>query len=174
MSIRSDITIDWSLSPRIIEVASPSVQVVIQDLIDTLRYLEFLPQNMGYPYIVDSFGKVDLGGGIVTNITLILQDAKIAFEARGSWTACEIIGGNLAAVDSGGSPISPIETTAFVQVNYAQSTSAGLAFPADLETILKMTYNKATKSGDIVTIYESDGITVWKQFSLASGGRVEQ
>ena len=40
MSFRADITIDWSLSPRIITVAAPSVEVSMQDLYDTLRTLE--------------------------------------------------------------------------------------------------------------------------------------
>ena len=39
--------------------------------------------------------------------------------------------------------------------------------------IKKVTVNKVTKSGDVVTIYEPDGITVWKRYDLALGGRVE-
>jgi hypothetical protein len=41
------------------------------------------------------------------------------------------------------------------------------------EAIFKLTHNKVTKTGDIITIYESNGVTVWKQFNLSSGGRVE-
>jgi hypothetical protein len=39
--------------------------------------------------------------------------------------------------------------------------------------ILQLLGNKVTKSGDVITIYETDGITVWRQYNLASGGRVE-
>jgi hypothetical protein len=39
--------------------------------------------------------------------------------------------------------------------------------------IAKLTGNKVTKSGDIITIYEDNGITPWKQYNLANGGRVE-
>ncbi len=42
-----------------------------------------------------------------------------------------------------------------------------------INEIQKVTTNKVTKQGDIITIYEDDGITVWKQFDLANGGRVE-
>lgn len=41
------------------------------------------------------------------------------------------------------------------------------------EIVRKMLHNKVTKSGDIITIYEDDGTTVWKQFNLANNGRVE-
>jgi len=45
----------------------------------------------------------------------------------------------------------------------------------EIEAIIikKMIYNKVTKHDDIITIYENDGTTVWKQFNLADGGRVE-
>lgn len=43
----------------------------------------------------------------------------------------------------------------------------------DGEIICKMLYNKVIKSGDIITIYEDDGSTIWKTFDLANGGRVE-
>ena len=46
---------------------------------------------------------------------------------------------------------------------------------ADMMTIIqRMTYNKVTMVGDIATIYEEDGITIWKTFDLANDGRVEQ
>jgi hypothetical protein len=33
--------------------------------------------------------------------------------------------------------------------------------------------NNVTKFGNVITIYEEDGITPWKQFNLADGGRIE-
>jgi len=43
-----------------------------------------------------------------------------------------------------------------------------------LESLLKLTGNKVTKAGNIITIYETDGVTVWKEFDLSNGGRIEQ
>lgn len=34
MPIRGDITIDWAVSPRIIEVVAPSTELTVQDLYD--------------------------------------------------------------------------------------------------------------------------------------------
>lgn len=39
--------------------------------------------------------------------------------------------------------------------------------------ILQLLGNKVTKTGDVITIYETDGITVWRQYDLSAGGRVE-
>ena len=37
--------------------------------------------------------------------------------------------------------------------------------------VFKLLGNKVTKSGDVITIYEDDGITTWREYDLASGGR---
>jgi len=42
-----------------------------------------------------------------------------------------------------------------------------------VEDIAKLTGHKVTKSGDTITIFEEDGITPWRQYNLADGGRVE-
>lgn len=43
----------------------------------------------------------------------------------------------------------------------------------EAEVIRKLTGNKVTKSGDLITIYEDNGSTPWIQYDLADGGRVE-
>lgn len=42
-----------------------------------------------------------------------------------------------------------------------------------IEVIEKLTGNKVTKSGDIISIFESDGVTLWRRYNLANGGRVQ-
>jgi len=86
MSIRTDVTINWELSPRIIKVAAPSVELTVQDMVDTLRSLEHQPQAgfdvFSHEYIVDAAGKEELGGGVQVGITATLRDARLAYEAR--------------------------------------------------------------------------------------------
>ncbi len=43
-----------------------------------------------------------------------------------------------------------------------------------IQYINKITNNKVTKTGDLITIYDYDGISVWKTYDLSNGGRVEQ
>ena len=42
-----------------------------------------------------------------------------------------------------------------------------------IEIIKKLTGNKLTASGDIITIYEDNGVDVWKQYNLIDDGREE-
>ena len=82
MAFRSDVSIQWNLSPRIITIEAPSTNITIQDLHDTLREHEAYAENMVYPQIISSAGKESLGGGVRVGLTSTLLDAKVAFQAR--------------------------------------------------------------------------------------------
>jgi len=115
-------------------VASPSTTITIQDLHDTCRDFEDNLDNMSYEKLINSAGKEDLGGGVQVGITSTLNNAKLAFEARGgpSFTACVVSGGNLVAVDENGTQVDPIEPTDYTQVTIAQSASATLVEPGGM------------------------------------------
>lgn len=87
MTERTDLTTFWEEDPRIIEAASPSVEIALQDLHDTLRSNtkqagEGDLENIDDDFIIDSAGKEDLGGGVSVGITSTLQQAEVAFESR--------------------------------------------------------------------------------------------
>lgn len=127
--IRSDFTIDWTTSPRVIIVDAPSVEVTMQDLLDTLRWEESLAINMAEAPIVSASGKEPLGGGTLVGITVALLNAQIGFEARSGpdWDICDLSGGNLVAFDTDGvTTISPLYPTAFVSIAKTSSSSATL------------------------------------------------
>lgn len=129
MAIRTDVTVDWSQSPRLITVASPSISISIQDLNDTLRNIEAKQEpGMQFSTLLISTGKQNLGGGLLVGVTLTLQNAQLSFAARTGPTTiqCTVSGGNLVAVDSNNNPINSISPTAFTQVVIAQSTDAAL------------------------------------------------
>ena len=124
MTIRSDITIDWTVSPRIVEVPAPSLTV--QDLYDTLRDKAALGEAMDDAEIIEGSGKDNLGEGVLVGLTIKLLNAKIKFEAQASPTVCTVLGGNLVAVDENGASMSPLEPSTNVSAVIAQSTSASL------------------------------------------------
>lgn len=134
MSFRSDVSVDWTVSPRIVTVASPSTTISIQDLIDTLYHLEYQQENMKYPTIIHDSdfplqGKAEVGTGRFTGILCYLTDALLAFEARPgpTWDQCFVTDGDLVAVSAlGALQASPIEPTNFTVVHYQASTSPGL------------------------------------------------
>ena len=125
MAVRPDVSVDWRVSPRIITVAAPSTTISIQDIVDTLRGIEDDSEVLIYPHLFDASGKNDLGGGSFVGITLALQNAELAFEARlgPQFELCTVNGGNLVAVDVAQTPIDPIHPTDFVTVVITQSSS---------------------------------------------------
>lgn len=99
MVFRSDISVDWTQSPRLIFVAAPSTSITIQDLIDTLRFLEERPwEGLVFPQIIEAAGKEDLGGGVKVGITAKLLNARLAFEAR----KISIESGTITTADTNG------------------------------------------------------------------------
>ena len=129
MPFRSDITIDWSVNPRIIQVPSTSVEVTVQDLIDTIRLHEDDPVNLAYPTLIKAAtGKQQLTTELLVGITLTLSDTLLAFEERLSppTERCDVKGGNLLAVDDMDVSVPPILTTDFTQVVYDLSPAPTL------------------------------------------------
>lgn len=82
MPFRNDITINWSVSPRIITVAIPSIELAIQDLYDTLKELEQQQPNLIYSELISAAGKENLGSGTSVGLTATLLNAQVSFEAR--------------------------------------------------------------------------------------------
>lgn len=178
MTVRTDFTVDFSTSPRIITIASPSVTVSIQDLHDTLIDIEALLRNMSFLRLISSAGKETLGGGLQVGVTATLQNAKLAFAARAgpSFVQCTITGGNLVAVDGVGSSIDPIQTTAFTQVVLTNAVSAAIltewtqtekdTLLADMSIIKKVEQGRWQITGNQMIIYDTNGTTPLLTFNL--------
>lgn len=72
----------WFIEPRMIEVQAPSVELTIQDLVDTVRDFEYSWAGMSHPKLLNATGKEALGGGLFVGITAELQNADVLFEAN--------------------------------------------------------------------------------------------
>lgn len=139
MSIRNDIVIDWDASPRIITIDVPSTEITMQDLLDTLRWLESRPEAMDDRSIVESAGKENLSGGLKVGLTITLLNALLKFHPREGpdFTLSRVSGGNLVAVDAYGNTMdSPIAPSDYVSVVMANSSSATLQNQPYLEDTL--------------------------------------
>jgi hypothetical protein len=82
MTTRNDITLDYTLSPRVARIAAPEVNLSLQDYVDTLRVAESQFQGMSYPFLINASGKEDLGDGVLVGITVQEQNLRLAFESR--------------------------------------------------------------------------------------------
>jgi len=128
MAVRNDVTVDFTVTPRISEIAAPSVAITSQDLYDTLATIHALIFNLPFDIIIQAGGKEDLGGGRAVGITNTFQNMKLKFADRGgpSTVQCEVSGGNSVAVDASAVPIDFIEPSTFTQVIIEQSTSPSI------------------------------------------------
>lgn len=122
----SVVSVDYTVSPRIISIASPTAEVSIQDMYDTLRVIEARVQNIAFPSLVSAGGKEDLGGGTSVGITMTLQNAQISWGDRGSPTRAKIAGGNIVAIDSAGVPLAVDVFSTNINSVIAQSSNATL------------------------------------------------
>jgi len=82
MATRDDVKQDFIPSPRVSVVDFPSVEFVVQDIVDTLRIREESFRGQSEFRLLAASGKESLGGGVSVGITVELQDNLIAFEGR--------------------------------------------------------------------------------------------
>ena len=118
MTTRTDVTVDFRSSPRAAEVAAPSVQMTMQDLVDTLRKLEDqFTEGVSFSKLLNASGKEELGGGVKVGITVALQNLLLAFEGR--TTPAQV--GTVT-----GSPANPIDTRLTMQDSAATFVTNGV------------------------------------------------
>lgn len=174
MTIRTDISIDWDSSPRVLTVASPSDEITIQDLVDTCRDFEDSPVGMCHDDLIDAAGKEFLGGITYVGITATLQNCVVAFEARGgpSWVLCIISGGNIVAVDENGDALDPRQPTAYTSCDRASSSSATaiLAAGSTPQDVADAVWAATTIEGDVLYLLKS----LKNKKSLVKAGSVWQ
>jgi hypothetical protein len=167
MSIRDDLTIDWSASPRIIEVAAPSALLRCQDLHDTLRSLAAMPEAMDEDEIVDSSGKEVVGAGVAKGITVTLLNAKVRFAARpGPDTIqCIIYQGTLVTADQS-IPVAPSAYTHVVVINEVGGVIATAS--GNVEEIAAGVWNQLES---LITLPNSIGLRIKALLDAAVSSR---
>lgn len=146
MAIRNYISVDFTVSPRIIWVdTTASTSISTQDLIDSCMTISAQPANMDDDILLESSGKEFLtaDGSVKVGLTVTLNNAKIAFTSLGGpdWILCSIEGGNVVSVED--IYITPrvyipvIHPTPYITVERVSSSSATLS---ELEAIQYASY----------------------------------
>lgn len=105
MAVRTDITIDYSSSPRVIALPRAVTAITVQDLADTLEYLYAFNANEPKTHTI-----LPTVGALV-GITLLLHNTVLEFQGHvgPDPTQCVVQGGQLVAET--GLPISPTSNT---------------------------------------------------------------
>ena len=173
MTIRSDITIDASVSPRIATVDAPSVEVTIQDLHDTLRDAEAAAVFIDEPPFINTAGLEDLGGGVAVGLTSTLQNTQVQFEGRttpaenGSCTSDDSTGKVLNAT-GGQFQINNVER-GFTVFN---STTGAMATVLSVASDIQLT-SQVLSGGSRATWLNTDGYVLYDNVQCnISGGNL--
>lgn len=67
------ITFDETGTPKLINITSPTTTITVQQLHDACRAWEHDPINLDEAKIIDSSGKKDMGGGVISGIIMSLS-----------------------------------------------------------------------------------------------------
>lgn len=181
--------IDWG--NKLVLVTSPTTAENMQVVHDFIEDAMATPRGITEADILQPEGKIEdpNNPGIFSQIIIVLSSLwQIQFWGGSGYTRLyggKLVGGvsdqPIKASGTAGditvleSPVDGVTVVSGSGVTAQDKIDIidGVWADADAVLIKKLLYNKVTKSGDIVTIYEDDEITIWKQFNLASGGRVE-
>lgn len=168
MTTRNDFSVEYNTSPRVAEIAAPSVEVVMQDVVDTLRKHEDSFQGMGFPKLVNASGKEDLGGGTSVGITVASQNTLLAFEARRTPAETGTVTGSPASPVAGRQIIQ--DTTALFQtanvargslvINFTdQSIADVISVDSETQLTTKTLVNGIGNTYDVTDVYQVFNVT---------------
>ena len=162
MAVRSDVTVDFTVNPRIVTVLAPSTTITVQDLHDTLATIESELWNLKYKRLLSSGGKENLGGGEFVGVTTTMLDTQLSFQARsgilssGTITTANSEGTSL--IDSGATFISDgVRRGSYVQNITDNSIASVLEVVSETELTLQALSGGTDNDFDLSDSYQVFG-----------------
>lgn len=177
MASRNDVELTYVDSPRVAEVAAPSVTISMQDLVDTLRDAEYSWAGNTFKKLINASGKEDLGGGVKVGITAALQNLLLAFEGRttpaetGTVTSNpgSAVAGRDQFVDTAADFVTAAIARGSLVINFTDQSVAEVVSVDDLQTLTTKTLvNGIGNTFDVADVYHVFNITQCK----ADGGNL--
>jgi len=161
MTVRTDITVDFQLDPRLADIGAGSADITVQDSHDTLVEIEDGGEAHGFPFLVSTAGGEDLGGGTTVGLTTTLQNLQYAFEAtsprcKGAATTTDALGVTLT--DTGATFISDGALRGDWIINFTDQSVTEI-LTVDSETQLT---TRGLRNGTANTFTVSDSYKVWE------------
>jgi len=168
------VSVDFKVSPRIVQIALPSTIITIQDLYDTLRTIEARLHNLNFPALIDnlrSTGKQTLSATKQLGLTMTLRNARVMFADRAgpAHSNTNIVDGNLVATDGIEPPtfIDPVEAAAFINTVLELDVSAALIARGTDQMQKGVAFNNLpVVMLDPVNLTPLPGLTVTGEFSF--------
>lgn len=174
MAIIAGVTVNWSVSPRIIVIPIPLTEATIEDLQDTLLDLEASEEGMVFQYLRDTTGGEDLGGGTSVGFTMELQNAQVQFAGR--TTAIEF--GAVSSNDTTGTLLNAVGGL-FVTNGVSRGDTVFNSTTGSMATILSVTdetnlVSQQITGGARTTWLNTDNYSIYRnvQCSIEGGNLV--
>lgn len=177
MASRTDVEVTYADSPRVAEIAAPSTDINMQDLVDTLRDAEYSWAGNTSKKLLNASGKEDLGGGVRVGITAALQNLLLAFEGRttpaetGTVTSNpgSVIVGRDQFVDTSADFVTAAVARGSLVINFTDQSVAEVVSVDDLNTLTTKTLvNGIGNTYDVADVYHVFNIIQCK----ADGGNL--
>jgi hypothetical protein len=183
-------SVDWIT--KVISVPTADLTLVsgtrysldMSDFLAEARRLEWaFIDGLWAPTILDHTNtRYDFAGVNYAPFDDLLNDYTVEF--TGVATRVDLLGSNndiidvliptgISVVPSNSAGLQIVATGSGVTQQDKDDITAGVWLESEGLIVRKMLENKVTKSGDVITIFDDNGVDVWRQFDLASDGRVE-
>lgn len=159
------------LSPRLVEILPPDIEISIQELVNLIRDWEDGEEGQLFDFIISAAGKEQLGAGVTVGITATLNNAQIFFTPR-STPVDDGAGKTCDATDLNGEQLYVDDATFITDgvkrgdIVYNQSTgsSASVLEIVDENTIKHLKLSGGTSSqwtiGDNYIVFETEQCNV--------------
>lgn len=161
MTVRTDITVDFQLDPRLALIDAPSTEINVQDSHDTLSGVEDSEEGHRFDRLVLTAGGEALGGGTTVGLTSTLQNVQYAFESTnprssGVVTTTDALGKTLT--DSGATFISDGVVRGDWIINFTDQSVTEI-LTVDSETQVT---TRGLRNGTANTFTNLDSYKVWE------------
>jgi hypothetical protein len=167
MAVRSDFSVNFELSPRLVDITSTSEEISVQDSHDTLSGIQDSSEGGQFEFLVSSAGGEALGGGVSVGLTTVLNDAQYAFSSTSPLETGTV---------TTPSATSLIDSTATFSTNLVKRGDWIINFTdqsvTEILTVVSETEvtTRGLRNGSLNTFTSADAYKIWEVKSASMSG----
>ena len=159
MTSRTDFSVNFELSPRVINITTASTEVTVQDSHDTLTDIQDSTEGGQFPFLVSTTGGEPLDGGVAVGLTTVLRNAQYAFQSTSPRSTGTITTPSAASlIDSGATFIADGVQRGDWIINFSdQSVTEILTVTSQTQLL-----TRGLRDGSLNTFTNLDNYKVWE------------
>lgn len=167
MVARTDFSVDFEQSPRLVEITSASLAVSVQDSHDTLADIQDSSEGGQYEFLVSTTGGEDLGGGTTVGLTTVLNNAQYAFQATSPLSVGSVTTGSAThLIDSSATFVTDLVKRGDWIINFTDQSVTEIIEVVSETSLL----TRGLRNGTANTFSISDAYKVWEVLEAEMSG----